>query len=538
MNRIEGTAGSVDGSAEASRSADPVPNPDDIKAWSAVLAVIAIGLAAIVAIFGDTTRMFLSNWHQASFNHGFLILPISLYVAWERRAAFLPLRPRPTLWGLLPAVAMVGVWVIGHAASVNLVQQVGMLGLIQVLIFCVLGWRISVMLMFPILYLLLMLPVGEALYIPLQLIAADTSTFLIRLTEVPVFQNDTVLQIPTGIYRVAQECAGLNFLLATIALTLLYCNIMYRGWLKPLIGIAVMVPFAIIGNGVRIFLIIYANHHFGANIDIVADHYFYGWGFIAIILFVMMWVGLAFRDPEPDYGEASKGVPPAGFDARRLLPVAGAAAVVVALAAAGPAWTTYRADTQPSASPAVSLDLPQAVGAWTAGASRPQTESWQPRFPGADSARMAVYGAEDAPDIDLFVAYYAYQSGDKEVVSYRNDILEEGTWVRQSRSVADVTIDGRPAAVVEERLDRLGVLRVIWYVYWIDGRFTASQHVAKALQAKTELLFGDRRAAFVAVSVVEETDRHQSRETLRRFLGALPDLKGMLAGATPDVQAD
>ena len=509
---------------------------EDVRAWIVVGTILAAAIAALTGIFAGTAALSIDNWHQASFNHGFLILPISLYVAWERRGAFLPLRPRPTLWGLLPAVGSAALWMIGEAVDVNIVKQAALLGLVLCMFFSVLGWRLTWVLLFPLLYLLLMLPLGESMYPVLQDVATRTSVFFLGLTSLPVYNEDTVVQVPSGVYRIAIECSGLNFLLATIALSLLYGRLMYSGWLKPLLCVAVMIPLAVLGNGFRIFLIIYANHFFGAHIDIVADHYFYGWGFIAIILFLMMWVGLAFRDPEPVYQRPDAPAPWGASSLSPLARLAGVAAVVIVFAAAAPTWSAYRAATMPPP-PAVALSLPSQIGPWSETAARPAVEAWVPAFPDADAAVLKTYAAAGRPTVDLFVAYYASQGPEKEVVSYRNVFSQYNDWIRRGGGQTTAMIDGQPQAVVEERLSKASVPRLLWYVYWVDGRLTSSDHMAKALQAKADLLGGDRRAAFVGVSVVEPGGgREDARAALQAFLDALSPVQGLLEGATPQTR--
>ena len=40
-------------------------------------------------------------WTDGNYSHGFLIIPVSLYLAWERRAEFTSAPNRPTAFGLL-----------------------------------------------------------------------------------------------------------------------------------------------------------------------------------------------------------------------------------------------------------------------------------------------------------------------------------------------------------------------------------------------------------------------------------------------------
>ena len=73
--------------------------------------------------------------------------------------------------------------------------------------------------------------------------------------------------------------------------------------------------------------------------------------------------------------------------------------------------------------------------------------------------------------------------------------------------------------------------RVVWHWYWIDGRYTISELLAKLLQLKAEFLMGERRAAAIAVSAEVTVDPRDTRAMLNGFLDELAPLAPILAGA-------
>src|SRR5581483_6420628 len=73
------------------RRAGPVAPPLIIDrragAWRAAVAVLVLGSAVILLLCRGPVLGALRVWiESATFNHCFLILPISLYMIWERRA--------------------------------------------------------------------------------------------------------------------------------------------------------------------------------------------------------------------------------------------------------------------------------------------------------------------------------------------------------------------------------------------------------------------------------------------------------------------
>ena len=97
------------------------------------------------------------------------------------------------------------------------------------------------------------------------------------------------IQIPAGHFVVAEVCAGLRFLLATLSIGVLYAYVAnQRWWSITAIGLLSML-FAIVFNWFRVVTIILAGHVFGMDFWLVRDHITFGW-----VVFVIGLVPLVF----------------------------------------------------------------------------------------------------------------------------------------------------------------------------------------------------------------------------------------------------
>ena len=64
--------------------------------------MLAVGLVVLLVTFGETVTGAISIWwNRSAYNHCFLILPISLFLAWDQRERTAVLSPQPSYWGLL-----------------------------------------------------------------------------------------------------------------------------------------------------------------------------------------------------------------------------------------------------------------------------------------------------------------------------------------------------------------------------------------------------------------------------------------------------
>ena len=75
--------------------------------------------------------------------------------------------------------------------------------------------------------------------------------------------------------------------------------------------------------------------------------------------------------------------------------------------------------------------------------------------------------------------------------------------------------------------------RLIWYTYWIDGRFATSPALVRLLEFKAGITHG--HAAVIALSTPITSTPDDARARLRAALASLPDLPGALrkAGDAP-----
>ena len=482
--------------------------------WPLALSVLALGTAGLVWVHWDTAFAMYDRWVNIhSYNHAFLILPVCVYIAWERRAALRAMRPRASWLGLILVSGFGAFWMVADAADVMAGRQVALVGMIEGLALAVLGWRVCNALLFPLLYAWLAIPFDLGLLPPLQTMATAAAAWGIGLLNIPIFVEGFFIDLPSGRYWVAPGCAGLNFLLSGFALSLLYGEQMYDGWHKRVACVVIMILVAIVANWIRIFALIGAGHYLGEVYDI-NDHYLEGWLFFAVIVFVMMWIGLRFRDPVPDEAETP---PAASVSAPRPAALAaylGVAAGAVAIGMLFPAYAAYQRDNLPPVAQ-VQLAFPQTAGAWRL---EDRKTDWQPAFKGADAQATARYVNGDKA-VDLFIAYYAWQGNGREVVAFGNEVYDNEIWQRQRGGAVRTRVGEQTAGIAETVLRSGARRRLVWHFYWGDGRIMASPVKTKLLQAKVNLLFGDRRAGLVAASSETEDEA-----ALADFLKSLPPI--------------
>lgn len=494
--------------------------------WPVTVAIIVVGLIAVGALFWEEVIEIIELWTRISaYNHSFLIIPLSLYVIASRRSVIARMNPRSEFRWLVLILVFGPLWLIAQAADLAEGRHFALIGVVQALLMAACGWRIYKALLFPFLFLWLLVPTGGFLLPTLQSITTAAAVEGLRLSGIPVFTEGIVVQVPTSVFLIVEGCAGLNFLLASLAISLLYGNMMYTGWFKRIACVAVMLAVSVIANSIRVYGIITIAELSDLKLDIVDDHILYGWGFFIIVLFLMMWFGQRFRDQERETEAFLSPIQTSDQPLPQYIRSAGAVAAVVAAVAAAPVYAAYvESDHVPGA---VALHIPSKAGSWTMAAA---PGDWTPVFPGADSQLLQTFELGEQR-VELFVAYYRRQGKGRELIGQQNRIAGDKRWLQLSVGRDGARIDG---ILREVRIARLALgdrRRLVWQWYWVDGRFTANATIAKLLQAKVNLLYGEQSAAFLAVSVEEVERSGDPRAALQALLDAIGSLQGILEAA-------
>jgi exosortase len=123
--------------------------------------------------------------------------------------------------------------------------------------FC--GWRACKKAVFPLMFLLFMVPIPSALaQIAIQFLqrgSTEAVNVLFYLLGLPVVREGYVFHLPGLSIEVAKECSGIRSSLALLITSVIASKLFLRtGWTRSLAAVAV-VPIAILKNGIRIVVI-------------------------------------------------------------------------------------------------------------------------------------------------------------------------------------------------------------------------------------------------------------------------------------------
>ena len=259
--------------------------------------VLGTGLVALLLLFLPEARAAVRVWlDSTAYGHCFLIVPIAAYLAWDRWDDVRGMRPRSEPWLLLLGLPLPFVWLAAERLGIMEGRQLVALAFVELLFLCVLGRALFRAMLGPLLYLVFLVPFGAFITPVLQTFTAHFIDAGLTVLGIAHFSSDMYIEISAGTFFVAEACAGLRFLIASIAFGVFYAVLNYRGTGRRtlFIGASIVVP--VVANGVRALGIVVLGQVLGSAEAAAADHIIYGWLFFSAVMLLLVVGGLPLRE--------------------------------------------------------------------------------------------------------------------------------------------------------------------------------------------------------------------------------------------------
>lgn len=510
----------------------PLAYATGARGFRLATALFTVTVLVALAAYHETVASFVQVWRNSdTFAHGFLIVPICLYLVWLKRheLARLAPRPYPLALVLLPALGLA--WLVGHATGTFLIEQFTFLAMVPILVVVFFGPQVARSLAFPLGFLFFAVPFGDELQPTLMEFTAAFTVRALQISGVPVVREGLYFATPTGQWRVVEACSGLRFLVSGFALGCLYAHEVYRTTWKRLAFAGLSIVALIIANGVRGYVVVLTGYLSGMRFGRGYEHIAIGWLVFLIVMAALFTLGLAFRDREPEQeaapGQAERGraAPPSARPARWV------AVAAMALAAVGfwPPFLSYLSRPGP-ARPAAPISPPEPRAGWGFGSDL--LPAWMPAFIGAGSEETLAY-TKDGTTVQCYIAFYDRQQQGRELIQFQNVIVARGDprWRNRGERSRRVDLDHGSVAVRETDVRGSNTRYLVWHCYWFPDEFTASPEWAKLLQAKTSLILRRDHAAVVVLSASASGGRDAARDLHRFVRDMLPSIRKALQQA-------
>ncbi|MFB0536123.1 MAG: exosortase/archaeosortase family protein [Anaerolineae bacterium] len=235
------------------------------------LTVAVVGLTAIV--FFPTLRWLVASWSSNPYySHGFLVPLLSAYFAWRKRDALK--HRKPSNIGLAVLALGLGVHLLAFPWQAHLVSASALVLVLTGLLLYFYGLETMRPMLFPLGFLLLMIPLPfvERLAPSLEAFVARYATLMMRALGTPVDNLGSQVRLANGAVIIGAPCSGLRSIVSLFTLAVLFVYVVSG----PLVGKIVLVvaapPIAMIANLVRVASLLQVAHLFGPEVGMGYYH--------------------------------------------------------------------------------------------------------------------------------------------------------------------------------------------------------------------------------------------------------------------------
>jgi len=250
-----------------------------------IIFIVFIGI-----FYYNTFQWLIISWlNNDYYSHGFLIPIISGYIVWNMRKELLIIEKKQSQTGLALFILGIVLFGVGDVYVIRFLSGLSLIITIFGTVLYLYGWDSVNKIKFPILFLLLAIPVPftDVIIPPMQTISATSSSYLAGLVGIPVQREGFELKLPTASFQVAAECSGINSMISLLTVSIIYAFILEGGLLMKFGIVLSSIPLAMIGNSIRITSVLAIANRYGQD---VAISYFHD--FSSLVLFSVALIGL------------------------------------------------------------------------------------------------------------------------------------------------------------------------------------------------------------------------------------------------------
>lgn len=249
-------------------------------------------------------------WATDEQGHGPLILLISLFLIWQKRELFTSEKHSASqssiTWGYGLLGSAITVYVLGVLLDIIAFKLGSQILVLSAIILITKGSGVFKKLLFPILFLIFMLPlpgtVVDALTLPMKIAVSNVTEMILYQFDYPIAREGVILQI--GYYKllVADACAGLHTVFTLEAMGLLYLHLIQRdSFFRNVTLATLIIPISFIANSTRVIILVLITYYYGDEMGQGFIHDFAGFVLFGVALVLIIFVDSLLHWLEPKY---------------------------------------------------------------------------------------------------------------------------------------------------------------------------------------------------------------------------------------------
>jgi exosortase len=458
----------------------------------ALTATLAVVTLLFVAMFWPTVSGLPATWLDKG-GEGFVIAAFCAYLVWRDRSVLFD-KPAPIGLASVITLGLSLLWLVALVLNVQVVHQAALPLIVMSWVLCVFGTRMFVAALPIAGAFFLSVPLWDILVPPLQSMTVAATSVLLAIFRLEAVVSGQYIKIPSGVFEVAAGCAGLNYLMTSLLIGVMYALLFLKSWSARIAAVALAVVIAVVSNWLRVFGLVVIGHYTKMQSPLIEDHIVYGWLIFAVVMiaFFILTKRIEAYDRKRSAtesisnSEASARASLAGnvFNPRSVVLPSMAAFVgpMLFLTLGGRAATGAAPDRAPGVNTQSDWQLVSESRGKSNSAPSDSAASdsiaWSPSYRGANEHRVAIW-RRDSVEVQVDRFLYTDQSQGNELIGNGNRIAS-GSAKLGEQKLGPLNAQGRMITATAVRTPH-GV-RLVWHWFSVGGAQTHSTVDAKLLE--------------------------------------------------------
>jgi EpsI family protein len=310
----------------------------------------------------------------------------------------------------------------------------------------------------------------------LQMFTVKVVSYIASSMSLTVLVEGNFFTVPTGVVHVAGGCSGLKYFMSSISIALISSALSLRTIKRSILSVIFAAALAMIGNWIRVFILLLVAYYEGVEHPLMADHDTLGWIVFAIVMVPWFFIDKfldspntnADNDPATQQCAVKKDNKASSIKYAKALLVCSALVIGSQYLLVPPKADSDDIDA---------IELPEKIGDINLSITKPST--WKPAYPPAASTNSGDY-ILDGERLNVYVLSYPID-GQEEMANSTNSVFNKKQWQLVSdkpwQSEASEALKIRIAHAKSGREHR-----IVYYWYKHGSTFANSIFTSKLAQ--------------------------------------------------------
>ena len=255
--------------------------------------LIAIVAICFIILYLPVWKHLIISWSSSDeYSYGFIILPISCYILWQKRNTLSRLPNISSKLGLVVLIFSLAFYILATIAGILTITAISMIFALAGVVIYLWGLNVFKEIMFPLFFLLFMIPIPAQIYSSitskLQLLVSETSVWFSILLDLPAYREGNIIYLPEQTLQVVSACSGLRSLTSIMTISVILGYLTLNSIFLRFILFCIGIPVAILVNIIRVLLVILALYYFKYDLTDGFEHTILGVAIFILALILLM----------------------------------------------------------------------------------------------------------------------------------------------------------------------------------------------------------------------------------------------------------